>query len=197
MAKLGTPDCRWIKLPELDSFIASTIPKEVMRNDNTFQKTQRLWFEVSSVLAAIVDRSDADKILDGEIIQGIRSAQLLLGNASKQHSLQQRKAILQHLNPQLKSMVQDADFAEAPPYLFGTNFGELTKERLEAAALIQKTAQKALQNFQKLCIISRSATPRNSAPGAVGVAVRPPEAPAEEEVTLGVQEAIHPTTGVD
>ena len=82
-----------------------------------------------------------------KIIQGIRNALVLLGNASQQHLLQQRKAILQHFNPQLKSLVQDADFAEAPPYLFGTNFGKLAKERLEAAALIQK-AQKP-QNFQK------------------------------------------------
>ena len=149
MAKLSTPDCRWIKLPELDNFIASTIPMEVVQNDNASQKTQRLWLEVLSVLAAIMDRSDADEISDGEIIQGIRNALLLLGNASQQHSLQRRKAILQHLNPQLKSLVQDANFTEAPPYLFGTNFGELAKERLNAAALNQKTAQKAPQDFQK------------------------------------------------
>ena len=149
MAKLGTPDCRWTKSPELDSFIASTIPKEVVRNDNAAQKTQRLWLEASAVLAAIVDKSDTDEISDSEIIQGIRNTILLLGNASQQHSLQRRKTILQHLNPQLKSLVQDADFTEAPPYLFGSNFGELAKERLEAAALIQKAAQKAPQNFQR------------------------------------------------
>ena len=44
--------------------------------------------------------------------------------------------------PTAKSLVQDADFAEAPTYLFGANFGELAKERLEAAALIQKTQVK-------------------------------------------------------
>ena len=82
MAKLSTPDCRWIKLPELDNFIASTIPMEVVQNDNASQKTQRLWLEVLSVLAAIMDRSDANEISDGEIIQGIRNALLLLGNAS-------------------------------------------------------------------------------------------------------------------
>ena len=147
MAKLGMPDCTWTKAPELDSFIASTIPKDVVRNDNAAQKTQRLWLEASSLLAAIVDKTDGGEISEGEIIQGIRNALLLLGNASQQHSLQRRKAVLQHLNPQLKSLVQDADFAEAPPYLIGTNFGELAKERLEAAALIQK-AQKP-QNFQK------------------------------------------------
>ena len=44
-------------------------------------------------------------------------------------------------------MVQDADFAEASLYLFGTNIGKLAKERLEATVLIQK-AQKP-QNFLK------------------------------------------------
>ena len=43
--------------------------------------------------------------------------------------------------------------------------------------------------------IFRSATLRNSAPGATGVAARPPKAPAEKGcTTVGVQEAPHPAT---
>ena len=38
MAKLGLPDCKWTKSPELDSFIASTIPKDVVRSDNVAHK---------------------------------------------------------------------------------------------------------------------------------------------------------------
>lgn len=149
MAKLGVPDCKWSKAPELDAFIASTVPKDVVKADNTSHKSQRLWLEAAAPLAAIVDKIDAGEIQEMDIIQGIRNALLLLGNASQQHSLQRRKTILQHLNPQLKSLVQDADFTEAPPYLFGAKFGELAKERLEAAALIQKTQVKSTQNFQK------------------------------------------------
>ena len=120
MAKLGVPDCKWT---ELDSFITSTIPKDVIRSDNAAHKTQRLLLEAAALLAAIVDKIDGGEILEAEIIQGVRNTILLLGNASQQHSLQQRKIILQHLNPQLKSLVQDADFADAPPYFFGANFG--------------------------------------------------------------------------
>ena len=149
MAKLGIPDCKWSKAPELDAFIASTIPKDVVKADNVSHKAQRLWLEAAAPLAAIVDKIDAGELEEVDVIQGIKSALLLLGNASQQHSLQRRKTILQHLNPQLKSLVQDADFTEAPPYLFGANFGELAKERLEAAALIQKTQAKPTQNFQK------------------------------------------------
>ena len=99
MAKLGIPDCKWSKAPELDAFFASIIPKDVVKADNTSHKMQRLWLEAAAPLAAIVDKIDAGEIQEMDIIQGIRNALLLLGNASQQHSLQQRKIILQHLNP--------------------------------------------------------------------------------------------------
>ena len=145
MVKLGIPDCKWSKAPKLDTFIATIIPKDMVKADDVSHKAQRLWLEAAAPLAAIVDKVDAGELEEVDIIQGIKSTLLLLGNASQQHSLQRRKTILQHLNPQLKSLVQDADFTEAPPYLFGTNFGELAKERLEAAALIQKTQAKPTQ----------------------------------------------------
>jgi len=88
MAKLRFPDCKWSKAPELDAFIASTVPKDVVRADNTSHKTQRLWLEAAALLAAIVDKADAGEIGNTDIIQGIRNALLLLGNVSQQHSLQ-------------------------------------------------------------------------------------------------------------
>lgn len=57
--------------------------------------------------------------------------------------------MLQHLNPQLKLLIKYEDFATAAPFLFWPSFGEVTKEQLEAAALIQKTQTKVTQNFQK------------------------------------------------
>ena len=119
MAKLGIPDCKWSKAPEFDAFIASTIPRDVVKADNVSHKAQRLWLEAAAPLAAIVDKVDAGELEEVDVIQGIKSALLLLGNASQQHSLQRRKTILQHLNPPLKSLVQDADFTEAPPTSLG------------------------------------------------------------------------------
>ena len=40
MAKLGIPDCKWSKAPELDKFIASTIPKDVVKAENVSHTTQ-------------------------------------------------------------------------------------------------------------------------------------------------------------
>ena len=148
MAKLGTPDCRWTKLPELDCFIVSTIPKEIVHNDNAAQKTQRLWFEASAVLAVIVDKSDTAAISDSEIIQGIRNTILLLGNASQQHSLQQMKTILQYLSPQLKSLVLDADFAKAPPYCSGLTLVNLQRRGWKPQYSFRKQLKKLLKIFR-------------------------------------------------
>ena len=55
------------------------------------------------------------------------------------------------LNPQLKQLVEDVYFKEAPPFLFGENFGTLAKERIKAAAALTKTLgiDKSRQGFQK------------------------------------------------
>ena len=146
MAKLGMPNRKWTKASELDSFITSTIPKEVVQNNNAAQKTQRLWLKTSSLQAAIVDKTDGGENSGGKIIQGIRNTLLLLGMRPN-NTLSSEGRPFYNTWTQLKPLVQDADFAEAPPYLFGTNFGELAKERWEVAALIQN-AQKS-QNFLK------------------------------------------------
>ena len=43
---------------------------------------------------------------------------------------------MQHLNPQLQT--KDADFKGSQPLLFGENFGEKAKARMEAAAALRK-----------------------------------------------------------
>ena len=58
--KWRTPDCRWTKLPKLDSFV-STTPKEVVRNNQRFPEDPKAMAQGSSVLATIVDKLDADK----------------------------------------------------------------------------------------------------------------------------------------
>ena len=59
----------------------------------------------------------------------------MMGNANQHNSIAHRNALLIQLNPQLKQLVEDIDFKEAPPFLFGENLGTLTKERIEAAAV--------------------------------------------------------------
>ena len=62
-----------------------------------------------------------------------------MGKANYHHSTERRKALLQHLNPLLKQLVEESDFKETPPMLFGEKFGVLAKQRIEAAAVLKKT----------------------------------------------------------
>ena len=64
---------------------------------------------------------------------------MFLGNASQHHAVQCRQAILQQLNPQLKSLIKEDDFKDAPLYLFGEGFASVAKECLEAAAVLKKS----------------------------------------------------------
>ena len=67
-----------MKSLELDAFIASSIPKEVFIFDNTGQKIQQLWLEATAPLTAVVERSDSKDISPAEVIQGVRTALVLL-----------------------------------------------------------------------------------------------------------------------
>jgi len=170
----GLPNSKWLKSPEPNSFIASTIPKDVTRADSTAERIKRYWLDAAAPLAAIIEKTDAGEINQDEAIQGIRAALV------QHHTIQRRKAILQQLNPQLKGLVKDEDFTTTAPFLFGPDFGEITKRRLEAAALIQKTQLR----------IFRSATPRNRATGVVGVAARKTAAPEGVTIKLGAQKEL-------
>ena len=115
-------------------------------------------------MAAIQDIKDG-KVETAAIVKALQTVLLFLGNASQHHAVQCHQSVLQQLNLQLKSLIKDEDFADAPPYLFGECFASLAKERLEASLVLKKfhsTSSTAKQVF-------REATPKNML-GAVGVA---------------------------
>ena len=102
-------------------------------------------------VAAIQDIEDG-KVETAEIVKAWQTALLFLGNASQHHAVQCRHAILQQLNPQLKSLNKDEEFADAPPYLFGECFASLAKECLEAALVLKKsvsTSSTVKQGYQR------------------------------------------------
>ena len=89
--------------------------------------------------------------LPPEAINMIQTLIQLMGNANYHHSTERRKALLQHLNPLLKQVVEESDFKETPPMLFSENFGVLAKQRIEAAAALKKTlaTDKEKQGFRQ------------------------------------------------
>ena len=106
-------------------------------------------------MAAIQDIEDG-KVGTTEIVKALQTVLLFLRNASQHHTLQHHQAILQKPNPQLKSLIKDEDFADAPPYLFGECFASLAEERLEAALEISLYFKNSKAGFSeatpKICL---------------------------------------------
>ena len=148
--KYGVPDSRWLKCPKLDPVISTTVSTSARRADRSASRLQQFWLDATSPLVSVLERAEELTLL-AEAIGAIQTSLQLMGNANQHNSIARRNALLIQLNPQLKQLVEDVDFKEAPPFLFGENFGTLAKERIEAAAALTKTLgiDKSRQGFQK------------------------------------------------
>jgi len=59
-----------LKSPELDSFITSTIPKDITRADSTAERIQKYWLDAAARLAAITEKTDAGEINQVKLSRG-------------------------------------------------------------------------------------------------------------------------------
>ena len=84
-----------------------------------------------------------------DTIPMIQSALMLMGDASQHQSSLRRKLLMQHFNPQLKGLMGESDFSKAQPFLFGEDFGDKAKSKLEAAAALKKVAYRTDKGASK------------------------------------------------
>ena len=127
------------KCPTLDPVISANLPKDTIRIDNRAKQLQEYWLDAATPLIAAFENIQEDKADLQDATKAMQEALVFLGNASQHHAVHRRQAILQQLNPQLKPLVKDEDFVDAPPFLFGEHFASVAKERLEAAAVLKKS----------------------------------------------------------
>ena len=118
--------------------VSANISRDAERTDRTTSRLQQFWLDAVAPIVMVLERAE-EFSLPPEAINMIQTSIQLMGNANYHHSTERRKALLQHLNPLLKQLVEESDFKEAPPMLFGENFGVLAKQRIEAAAALKKT----------------------------------------------------------
>ena len=142
----GTPDSRWIRCAKIDPVVATNVPTTA----RTASRLQQFWLDAVNPLVLILERAE-ELDLPKEVIGGIQTALQLMGNANYHHSTARRQALMLQLNPRLKQLFPDIDFKDAAPYLFGENFGALSKERLEAAEALKKAVSfdKGGRGFQR------------------------------------------------
>jgi len=140
MAKYGIPDTKWITCPSLPPVVEATLPKDAVSKDKTAFRTQEMYMEAMAPLVSLLEQAGAsEEFTLKEAIPMIQSALVLLGDAVQNQSSLRRKELMKHLNPQLQSLMKDSDFKGAQPFLFGEDFGEKAKAKLEAAAALKKS----------------------------------------------------------
>ena len=139
MAKYGVPDTKWTICPSLPPVVEATLPKDAVKEDKVAFRTQEMYMEAMVPLVSLLDQADREDFTIREAIPMIQSALVLLGDAVHHQSSLRRTELMKHLNPQLQSLMKDADFKGAQPFLFGEDFGEKAKAKLEAAAALKKT----------------------------------------------------------
>ena len=162
--KFGIPDLWYTRCPKIDAVVSANISKDAERIDRTTSCLQQFWLDTVASIVMVLERAE-EFSLSPEAINMIRTSLQLMGNANYHHSAERRKALLQHLNPLLKQLLEENDFKDAPPMLFGENFRVLAKQRIEAAAATPKktlATDKGKRDF-------RQSHPKKI--GAAGVAV--------------------------
>ena len=138
IAKYGEPDWKWTACPKISPVVAATFPNTAIKEDKLAFQTQQMYMEAVAPLTALLENTEDELFTIKEAIPMVQAAIQLLGDAAQHHSSLRRKAIMQHLNPQLQTLMKDKDFKGSQPLLFGEDFGEKAKSKIEAAAALKK-----------------------------------------------------------
>ena len=149
LAKYGTPDSIWLKCPELCSVVAATLSKDAVKEDKVSFRAQQMWLDAAVPLTACLEKAHGGELTVADTIPMIQSALMLMGDASQHQSSLRRKLLMQHFNPQLKGLMGESDFSKAQPFLFGEDFGDKAKSKLEAAAALKKVAYRTDKGASK------------------------------------------------
>ena len=149
LAKIGSPDTKWVKTPSLPPVMASILPKETIKEDKRTFRTQQLWLEAAVPLVSLLETAHEDKLDPKTAVTMVQSALLLMGDASQHQSANRREIILRQLNPQIADLMKEEDYTKTLPLLFGEDFGAKVKGRMEEAAALKKTLAQSSKGKEK------------------------------------------------
>ena len=126
IGKLPIPACDMAHPPKLNESISWLIPKSARSFDNYLSKLQRLTTDAMGPIAWLWDKMQPGSVDMNTARSAIHSSLLLIGNASAHFNVERRKAIMKHLNTDIKFLAE-AEFPDGGPYLFGKDFGKRAK----------------------------------------------------------------------
>ena len=161
----GMPSCDATKCPKLDATIKAQVPKSCKDGDRHLARLQALVLDAVGPLTHIVEQAQQGSLIPDTAAEAATQALRFLGNASASISLDRRRQVAEHINKDLKPLLEDEErFKEAPPHLFGRDFEKSAKEHMDSVRSLRKIAQP--QNKPQFFRQSRPYTPAARGGGA-------------------------------
>jgi hypothetical protein len=137
--KFGVPEGVETRCPKLDGLIKGELPKEATEADRKLSRLQNFTLDIAGPLVAALEELTANDKPDAtKVTAAIQMSLRFLGNALAQYAQERRTRAMTHLNPDLKSLVEDEDFSQSLPLLFGAGFEKKAKERIKALDCLRK-----------------------------------------------------------
>ncbi len=153
------------KCPKLDATIKAQVPKPCKDGDRNLARLQALVLDAVGPLAHIVEQAQQGSLTAESATEAATRALRFLGNASATISADRRRQVAEHINKDLKPLLEDEEqFKEAPPHLFGRDFEKSAKEHMDSVRSLRKIAQP--QNKPQFFRQSRPYTPAARGGGA-------------------------------
>lgn len=138
----GMPACDATKCPKLDATIKAQVPKACKDADRQLGRLQALVLDAVGPLTHIVEQGQKGTLTPEVAAEAATQALRFLGNASASISLDRRRQVAEHINKDLKPLLEDEDrFRDAPPLLFGRDFEKSAKEHMDSVRSLRKIAQ--------------------------------------------------------
>ena len=117
--KFGLPQSCWLRCPESDLVVSSTVLPGTRHVDHAVSHLQQFWLvDAVDLLVYILESAEEIKLLS-KAIGAIQALLQLTGNANFHNFIACRNAVLTQLNLQLKQILGDNDYKDAPPCCLG------------------------------------------------------------------------------
>ena len=150
---------------KLDKAIAAILPKTAFTYDWFLSKPQQFSMDSLGPLITVLSQVRKGKCTLKDMIPPLEAAISLTGNAAAHLSVERRKALMKHLNKDLKPLAE-GDFPHHGPLLFGESFASKAKSTVDNVKALMgfmtKKPQKGLPEAatkQKEAILPASGSP--------------------------------------
>ena len=128
--KLPIPACDMAHPPKLNDSVACLVPKSAKSFDKYLSKLQRFTMDGMGPIVWLWNQMQQGGVEEDCARKALQASLLLLGNASSHFNVERRKAIMKHLNADIRHLAE-AEFPDSGPYLFGEEFGKRAKATAE------------------------------------------------------------------